>query len=85
MGIIMIKITTTTYLKISWISIKETGHDSNGKIYSLTVDCDIFDSDTKENKVSSVTKVFTGLRETEISLETAYIKTMAEFSNSEFI
>lgn len=81
----MIKVTTTTFLKISWISIKETGSDEIGKIYSLTVDCDVFDSETKQNKISSITKVFSELRENELSLETAYIKTMGTFNNSEFI
>jgi hypothetical protein len=50
MGIIMIKITTITFLKISGISIKELGEDETGKLYTLTVDCDIYDSETKEVK-----------------------------------
>lgn len=81
----MIKVNTTTFLKISWISIKETGEDEKGKLYSLSVDYDVFDSVSKQNKILNETKVFSELRENELSLETAYIKVMGTFNNSEFI
>jgi hypothetical protein len=81
----MIKITTITFLKISGISIKELGEDETGKLYTLTVDCDIYDSETKEVKTWSITKVFDNLKENELSLENAYIKMMGTFNNSEFI
>jgi fructose-bisphosphate aldolase class 1 len=49
------------------------------------VDCDIYDSETKEVKTWSITKVFDNLKENELSLENAYIKMMGTFNNSEFI
>lgn len=78
----MIKTTTTTFLKISGISFRETSNDGE-KLYALTVDCDIFSDFDKEVKIWTITKVFSDIKEEDLSIRGAYLLLMPTFNQSE--
>lgn len=81
----IIKVSTITFMKITWVSARESWEDEGGKMYTVAVDCDIFDSETMENKTWNITKVFSQIRFEEITLDNAYVKVMETYDNAELI
>lgn len=66
--------TQDTYLKISWMLIKETWEDEVWKLYSLEAQIDYFTNETKAYHFSQVIEKIEWLRYEELSLENVYLK-----------
>lgn len=79
--------TQDTYIKISWMLIKETGNDELWKIYSLEVQIDYYTNETKTYHFSQIVEKLEWLRYEELSLDNAYIKikTLDKFKDFEDI
>jgi hypothetical protein len=66
--------TQNTYVKISWILVKENWADENGKLYEIEALIDFYTNEDKIYHFSQKTEKFSDLRLNECSIDTAYLK-----------
>lgn len=82
----MLKVTTTEYFKIQGVNIFESGEDEDGnKLYSMTVNANVYSDAEKTTFIRNVSYEFTGLASTQLSLENSYYLLATKFQNVESI